>query len=65
MRVTKKFLEKLSGLTPEVAESLVKEAGLIPKVVQHGIAISMIARANTVIIWLNPNGLVSKATKGW
>lgn len=65
MKFTEKFLESLSGLTPEVAESFVKAAGLIPMVVEHGIAVSMIARVNTIIIWLNPNGLVRKATKGW
>ncbi len=65
MKATKKFLENLSGLTPESAEAIVKEVGLISEIVGHDMAIPMIARPNTIIIWLNGNGLVSKATKGW
>ena len=65
MKVTEKFLESLSGLTPEVAESFIKDAGLIPILIPFGKKSKLIARLNAVIIWLNPNGLVRKATKGW
>lgn len=46
------FLDSLKGLLLADAEKRVRDAGLTPDVVPHGMAITAIARPNTVILWV-------------
>lgn len=58
------LLDSLAGKTVDEARRLVTAEGHEPDVMPHGVAATMIARPNTVMLWQGPDGRVAKASAG-
>lgn len=58
------FLDSLKGMAEEDAEALVIAEGLTAMSVPQGGAVSWLLRPDVVYLWLNGDGVVSKATPG-